>query len=80
MSDALTISLGALNAMKYNVTLKDESNKQSSIQTQIAFTKDSRGFVIAYSPSKIHPEKDLSDIKTVINSFKIETKNKLPIK
>lgn len=80
VSDAVTTSIGPLNAFKYNVTSGNEYSKDSSVQTQIVFSKDSKGFVIAYTPSNIDPRKDLLDIKTIIDSFKIETKNMIPVK
>ena len=67
MSDAIPISIGNLNGFKYNVTSPIDVN-----QTHMLFIRGSNGFVIGYYSGKTEQAKDLTDIKSMINSIKFQ--------
>ncbi|HSF51411.1 MAG TPA: hypothetical protein VLA74_11675 [Nitrososphaeraceae archaeon] len=67
LSKSIPVSIGNLNGLKYNLTFPDNS----FTQTQIAFVKDSKAFIIFYNLGETEQSKHIDDINLIINSFKI---------
>lgn len=73
ISTAIPISIGSLSGYQYNVTTPDETFTDGFyVQTQILFVNGSKAFIITYNLGEIDKSKDLADIKSILDSFKIE--------
>ena len=68
-SNAIPFSISNYSGLKYNIALPKGIN-----QTQIAFVKDSKAFVIGYILGITNQTKDAADIKSIISSITFQTK------
>ncbi len=68
MSNAIPFSISNYSGLKYNIALPKGIN-----QTQIAFVKDSKAFVIGYNLGITNQTKDAADIKSIISSITFQT-------
>lgn len=64
MSNAIPFSIANSNGLKYTLSLPDDLN-----QTQIAFVKGSKAFVVGYNLGSGDQAKDTTDINSIINSI-----------
>ncbi len=64
MSNAIPFSIANSNGLKYTLSLPNDLN-----QTQIAFVKGSKAFVVGYNLGSGDQAKDTADINSIINSI-----------
>ena len=73
ISTTIPVSIGFLTGYQYNVTIPDETFTNGFyVQTQILFVNGSKAFIMTYNLGEINKSKDFADIKSILDSFKIE--------
>jgi hypothetical protein len=64
------VTVGNLDGIKYNVLINDGEFEFE--QTQIVLVKEATGYVIGYTLGTSDPETQLSDINSILDSFKFQ--------
>jgi hypothetical protein len=73
ISDPVPVSLGGLNALKYNVSYSDLPD---FVQTQTLFVKDSKGFIIASTLVSTEQSNESLELNSITNSVKFNNLKK----
>jgi len=68
MSNTIPFSISNYSGLKYSLALPNGIN-----QTQIAFVKDSKAFIVGYILGKHYQTKDAADIKSIVSSITFQT-------